>query len=63
MSFMSQSSAPDGAEAQPTLLDIVMQALDVTGRSAMDKAELAEAVAQAEASADEDAASEDQDGE
>ena len=32
MSFMSQSSAPDGAEAQPTLLDIVMQALDVTGR-------------------------------
>ncbi|MBR9766686.1 MAG: hypothetical protein GYB53_25010 [Rhodobacteraceae bacterium] len=32
MSFMSQSSAPDGADAQPTLLDIVMQALEVTGR-------------------------------
>lgn len=32
MSFMSESSASDGADAQPTLLDIVMQALEVTGR-------------------------------
>ena len=32
MSFMFQSPAQDGADATPDLLDIIMQALGVTGR-------------------------------